>query len=188
MSQLFASISLGPELELEFRQGDLTREEVDAIVNAANSSLAHGGGVAGAISRAGGPVIQQESDEWVRSHGTVSNDKPAYTSAGSLPCKIVIHAVGPVWGEGDEEAKLASAISGSLALADSLDLESISFPAISTGIFGFPVDLAAVVILKAIRAYSTRSTSRLKLIRMVLYDQRTLDVFLSAAKEIYQSP
>lgn len=188
MSQLFASYPLEPKLRLEFRQGDLTLEDVDAIVNAANSSLMHGGGVAGAISRAGSPVIQQESYEWVRAHGSVLHEKPAFTSAGSLPCKTVIHAVGPVWGEGDEEAKLASAISGSLALADALGLESIAFPAISTGIFGFPVDLAARVILKAIKAYLHQSTSRLKLIRMVLYDQGTLDSFLSAAKEIITSP
>ncbi len=189
MSQLFETYSLGPALVLELRQGDLTREDTDAIVNAANASLAHGGGVAGAISRAGGPVIQRESDDWVRQHGRVRHDQPAYTSAGNLPCKYVIHAVGPVWGEGDEQSKLASAVTGSLALADTLHLESIALPAISTGIFGFPIDLAARVILKAILAYpSSHPQSQLKSIRMVLYDASALEIFRSAAKEIFPKP
>lgn len=189
MSQQISSYKLDSGLILELRQGDLTREEVDAIVNAANSSLAHGGGVAGAISRAGGPVIQRESDDWVRQHGHVTHDNPAFTSAGNLPAKYVIHAVGPVWGEGEEKAKLAAAIYGSLTLADQLQLESIAFPAISTGIFGFPLDLAARVILETIQAYaSNRPNGHLKLIRMVLFDELALNTFLSAAEEIFPNP
>src|ERR1700712_2595823 len=91
-------------------QGDITEESVDAIVNAANERLEHGGGVAWAISRAGGPKIQIESAEWVQQHGPVSHAEPAYTSGGKLPFRYIIHAVGPLWGEGDEDAKLAAAV------------------------------------------------------------------------------
>ena len=90
----------------ELLQADLTQQTVDAIVNAANSSLEHGGGVAAAILRAGGPIIQTESRAWVRDHGPVEHAHPAYTRAGKMPCKWVIHAVGPIWGSQDEEAKL----------------------------------------------------------------------------------
>ncbi len=131
-------------------QGDLTAEAVDAIVNAANERLAHGGGVAGAISRKGGPVIQQESNAWVRQHGPVPTGSAAITGAGALPCRYVIHAVGPVWGSGDEKLKLASAVRSSLELADEKGLRSVSMPGISSGIFGFPKPLCAQVMLRTI--------------------------------------
>ena len=131
-------------------QGDLTAETVDAMVNAATEHLMHGGGVAGAISRRGGPVIQRESTAWVRAHGPVPTGSAAITAAGSLPCRFVIHAVGPIWGTGDEEAKLASAVHSALDLADERELRSISMPGISSGIFGFPKPLCAHVMLGAI--------------------------------------
>jgi len=166
---------------LQIVQGDLIKEQVDAIVNAANAHLQHGGGVAGAISRTGGPQIQAESNAWVRQHGPVTHDQPAYTSAGKLPCRTIIHAVGPVWGEGDEDAKLEAAVSGSLRLADRLDLTSISFPAISTGIYGFPKHRAAVVMLNAIHAhYAGNPASGVKLVRLTLIDTPTLQAFLQA--------
>ena len=170
---------------LEICRGDLTAMQVDAIVNAANAHLAHGGGVAAAISRAGGPAIQQESDDWVRSRGPVSHARPAYTSGGNMPCRYVIHAVGPVWGSGQEEEKLAATINGSLALADELKLASIAFPAISTGIFGFPKELAASIFMQAIPAYFVRNPQgTLKSVSLVLYDSPTLSVFSQAfAKE-----
>ncbi len=167
--------------QIQIVQGDITAEEVDAIVNAANSSLAHGGGVAAAISRRGGPSIQQESDAWVKDHGPVSHEEPAYTGAGNLPCRYVIHAVGPVWGEGNEDAKLAAAVTGALKLANRLDLKSISFPAISTGIFGFPKERAAGILLEEIHRYLTSSEcTGLELVRLTLYDQPTVDAFLRA--------
>jgi O-acetyl-ADP-ribose deacetylase (regulator of RNase III) len=132
-------------------QSDLTAEPVDAIVNAANEHLAHGGGVAGAISRKGGPVIQQESSAWVREHGPVPTGSAAITGAGTLPCRYVIHAVGPVWGSGDEEAKLAGAVRSALDLAEEHGLRSVSMPGISSGIFGFPKPLCAKVMLRTIR-------------------------------------
>lgn len=169
---------------LQLVQGDLTQERVDAIVNAANSHLQHGGGVAGAIVRRGGMEIQKESDEWVRRHGPVSHAEPAYTGAGSLPCKYVIHAVGPVWGEGDEDKKLAEAVAGSLRLAERLKLTSIAFPAISTGIFGFPKERAAGIIYWSIGDYfENHPASSLKQARLTLFDQPTLQAFLQVWEE-----
>ncbi|MBW8010371.1 MAG: macro domain-containing protein [Chloroflexi bacterium] len=171
---------------LELVQGDITTEKVDAIVNAANSRLMHAGGLAAIISRKGGGAIQQESAAWVRAHGPVSHSEPAYTSAGSLPCSKVIHAVGPVWGSGDEAAKLASAVRGSLALAERLELTSIAFPAISTGIFGFPKDLAAKTIFAAIRDYfREHPSSRLMQVRITLFDQPTSDAFTQVWKGMH---
>jgi O-acetyl-ADP-ribose deacetylase (regulator of RNase III) len=164
---------------LQLVQGDLTDEQVDAIVNAANSHLRHGGGVAGAIVRRGGEVIQEDSEAWVRQHGAVTNANPAYTRAGNLPCRYVIHAVGPVWGEGDEDAKLAAAFSGALRVADELGLTSLALPAISTGIFGFPKERAAQITLESIQAYfQRRPGSSLKQVRLTLFDPHTVDAFL----------
>jgi O-acetyl-ADP-ribose deacetylase (regulator of RNase III) len=169
---------------LQIVQGDLTAENVDAIVNAANEHLAHGGGVAWAIVRKGGEVIQQESDDWIREHGLVSHTHPAWTSGGLLPAKYVIHAVGPVWGDGDEDAKLAAAVRGSLRVADELKLQSIALPAISTGIFGFPKGRAANITFRTIAHYfDEHSESGVSLVRIVLFDSATIDAFLDVWKE-----
>lgn len=165
---------------LQIVSGDITAETSDAIVNAANEYLQHGAGVAGAILRRGGAIIQQESEAWIRKHGRVSHAHPAWTSGGNLPAKYVIHAVGPVWGEGDEEVKLAAAIRGSLQVADQLGLSSISLPAISTGIFGFPKERAAPIILSTIEDYFLHHASGLKTVRLVLFDEATLQAFLAA--------
>jgi O-acetyl-ADP-ribose deacetylase (regulator of RNase III) len=164
---------------LQLVRGDITAETTDAIVNAANAYLQHGAGVAGAILRRGGPVIQRESDAWVRAHGPVSHAEPAWTSGGNLPCRSVIHAVGPVWGDGDEDVKLASSITGSMRVADQLGLASIAFPAISTGIFGFPKERAAGVMLASIREYLAKP-SGIKLVRLVLFDNATIAAFEKA--------
>jgi O-acetyl-ADP-ribose deacetylase (regulator of RNase III) len=169
------------EARLQINHGDLTEERVDAIVNAANANLQHGGGVARAIVRKGGFQIQSESDEWVRNHGPISQDSPAYTSGGTLPCRYVIHAVGPVWGEGDEDRKLSRAITSALELADRLGIATIAFPAISTGIFGFPKERAASIILSSFHDYFTsHPESDLEVVRLTLFDQSTLDAFLQA--------
>ena len=166
---------------LKLIQGDITAESTEAIVNAANEYLAHGGGVAGAISRGGGPSIQTESDEWVKTHGPISHSKPAWTSGGRLPCRYVIHAVGPIWGDGDENAKLEAAVTGSISLAEELGVSSIAFPAISTGIFGFPKERAAAVMIKAIQSYfETKPHSGIKTVRLVLQDKTTLSAFQKA--------
>lgn len=182
-----ATYPLSERARLEVHQADLTKEAVDAIVNAANAHLSHGGGVAAAIVRAGGPVIQQESSEWVRRYGPVTHHEPAYTSAGRLPARYVIHAVGPVWGEGEEDRKLGEAVQSSLRLADTLGLQSIAFPAISTGIFGFPKERAARVIVQAVRRYfQEQPESGLTLVRLALYDDETLAIFLDECRRAFE--
>jgi len=168
---------------LQIVQGDITTDDVDAIVNAANEQLQHGGGVAWAIVRRGGNVIQEESNQWIQQHGPVPHSHPAWTSGGALPAKYIIHAVGPVWGDGDEDNKLADAIIGSLRVADELKCESISMPAISTGIFGFPKDRAAKIIFSTIERYfSSLQKSNLNVIRLVLFDNETAQTFLETWK------
>lgn len=179
MNKVLVERVLSTGQTIQIIEGDLTTETTDAIVNAANEHLAHGGGVAWAIVRRGGEIIQQESDEWIRVHGTVSHAHPAWTSGGSLPAKYVIHAVGPVWGDGDEDTKLAVAVNGSLEVADELKCSSISFPAISTGIFGFPKERAAKVMFSAIEKYFSQHKSGIKLVRLVLFDDATIQAFIS---------
>jgi O-acetyl-ADP-ribose deacetylase len=165
---------------LQLVRGDLSEERVDAIVNAANTFLQHGGGVAGVIARKGGSTIQLESDRWVQEHGPVSHSEPAFTSAGNLPCRYVVHAVGPVWGEGDEDQKLFQVVSGSLGLADRLGLSTIAFPAISTGIYGFPKRSAAGIMFRAIFEYFKNfPQSGVGLVRLTLFDDPTLAAFVA---------
>jgi O-acetyl-ADP-ribose deacetylase len=178
MSRILAEIILSTGQTVQIAQGDITLENADAIVNAANEHLQHAGGVAWAIVRRGGDVIQDESDAWIQKHGLVPHSRPAWTSGGSLSARYVIHAVGPVWGDGDEDAKLSDAITGSLRVADELKCESIAFPAISTGIFGFPKERAAEIMLKFINEYFEKTTSKLKTVRLVLLDNATVKAFL----------
>lgn len=186
MTESNPSFPLSNISQLEILLGDITLEKVDAIVNAANSHLVHGGGVAGAIVRVGGNIIQDESDTWVKEHGPISNAKPAYTTGGRLQCRFVIHAVGPVWGEGDEDRRLTESIQGSLDLAEQLNLHSISFPAISTGIFGFPRERAATVILDAFKNFfEMHQSTSLNAIRIVLFDETSLHTFMKAANSIF---
>jgi O-acetyl-ADP-ribose deacetylase (regulator of RNase III) len=178
MKQWIAEHKLETGQVLRLKHGDLTEEKVDAIVNAANAQLIHGGGVAGAIVRKGGSRIQDESQEWVREHGPVTHARPAITDAGDLPCRYVIHAVGPVWGEGDEDAKLREAVMGTLNLAEERGFTSLAMPAISTGIFGFPKDRGAIVILDAIQEFlKNRPGSKLREVRVTLIDEPSVRVF-----------
>lgn len=164
---------------LQIVQGDITAERVDAIVNAANQYLQHGGGVAWAIAKKGGPAIQEESDAWIQQHGLVTHSHPAWTSGGRLPAKYVIHAVGPIWGDGDEDRKLAEAVRGSLRVAGELHCTSLALPAISTGIFGFPKERAARIIFEGIENYFQENHSSIQTVRIVLFDQPTVDAFLA---------
>lgn len=136
---------------LEIVEGDLTALAVDAIVNAANVHLQHGGGVAAAISRKGGPTIQRESDEMIRKLGrSLHTGEAVLTGGGNLPARFVIHVAGPIWGEqsdAESDRLLRRAVRNSLALADEKKLKSIAFPAISTGIYGFPLERAAKLML-----------------------------------------
>jgi O-acetyl-ADP-ribose deacetylase len=171
--------------KLQLVLGDISAEKTEAIVNAANRFLRHGGGVAGAILRAGGPAIQKESDTWVAKHGEVKANSPAVTTGGKLASRYVIHAVGPVWGEGDEEKKLSDAAASSLRTAQELKLESISIPAISTGIFGFPRRLAAKIILTTIRDYLEQHQGSLKVVRVVIDDEGMIKTFAKAWNDLF---
>lgn len=183
MNQVLAEHVLPSNQTIQIVQGDITVEEVDAIVNAANEHLQHGGGVAWAIVKKGGPVIQRESDAWIHQHGGVTHARPAWTSGGQLPAGYVIHAVGPVWGDGDEDQKLSDAVTGSLRVADELNCASIAMPAISTGIFGFPKERAAKIIFAAIEDYFDSEKSGLLFVKLVLFDQPTVDVFLKSWRD-----
>jgi O-acetyl-ADP-ribose deacetylase (regulator of RNase III) len=161
-------------------EGDIAELSTDAIVNAANERLAHGGGVAGVISRRGGPAIQRESDAWVREHGPVPTGSAAITSGGRLTARFVIHAVGPIYDLSSPPAdQLASAVRAALALADAHGLRSVALPAISTGIFGYPVREAAEVMLSAAIEYLT-GESGLRRVVFCLYGQPTYAVFEDA--------
>jgi len=157
---------------LELMVGDITDLDTDAIVNAANADLQLGGGVAGAIRRRGGPIIQEECNRIGRIHvgGAV------VTSGGNLKAKKVIHAVGPRHGEEHEDEKLKDATLNSLILADKSSLRSIGFPAISTGIFGFPKDRCATIMLSTTIAYLEGPT-KLERVVYCLYDQDTFALF-----------
>jgi O-acetyl-ADP-ribose deacetylase (regulator of RNase III) len=159
---------------LRLVQADITERDVDAIVNAANSYLQHGGGVAGAIVRKGGQIIQDESDRI----GFVAVGNAAATVGGKLPAKFVIHAVGPRMGEGDEDNKLRSAVRSSLLLASQKGLKSISIPAISSGIFGFPKDRCATILIReAVHYIEENQGGSLELIEFCIYDDATLGHF-----------
>ncbi len=187
MSTLLFEIKLPTGQTLQARQGDLTEEVCDAIVNAANGSLAHGAGVAGVIVRRGGAIIQDESDRWISQNGEVPTGQVAVTVAGALPCKWVIHAVGPVWrgGGASEDGFLASAVENSLRQAEELQLTSIAFPAISSGIFGFPKERCASIMLDAVLSYCAgQPQSRLRQIRFTNIDALTAKIFESALRKL----
>jgi len=158
--------------QLELVEGDITGLEVEAIVNAANEQLQLGSGVAGAIRQKGGPSIQEECN---RIGGTPVGTA-VMTGAGNLKAKQVIHAVGPRMGEGDEDKKLASAVRAALALADRRGLRSIALPAISTGVFGFPLDRAARIMLTEIHRYLQGGT-KLERVVVCLYGGEAFAAF-----------
>jgi len=157
-------------------RGNLLEEPVDAIVNAANGQLAHGGGVARVISRAAGPDLQRESDRLVAEHGPLPTGSAVVTTPGKLPFKGVIHAVGPRNGEGDEEAKLVQALGAAFQRAREHGWQSVSFPAVSAGIFAVPLDICARAYLKAAKSSGLRN------VRLCLRDQPVIDAVLKELK------
>lgn len=166
-------------------QGDITEQKTMAIVNAANEHLQHGGGVAGAIRRRGGEEIQEESDRWVQTHGLVKTGKAAITGGGRLPAKYVIHAVGPIWGSGDEERKLASAVRNTLLLADQNGIDSLSIPGISSGIFGGPKEICARVIVGTVLDYLRKHPdTNIREVDFCNIDHATTAVFAEVAREL----
>jgi putative ATPase len=185
--QTVLAIPISPSQSILVRQGDITDEDADIIVNAANGHLVHGGGVAGAISRKAGPDLDEESRLWVRKHGQVETGQVAVTGAGRLRFSKIIHAVGPVWqgGRQGELALLESAVINSLLKAEELGAASIALPAISSGIFGFPKGLCAEISLKtAVRFYRERPRSGLRIICFTNIDAATVKIFREAASRV----
>lgn len=168
---------------IELHQGDITLEEVDAIVNAANSSLAGGGGVDGAIHRRGGPTIMTETDQ--RYPDGCPTGSAVISGAGNLPAKYVIHAVGPVWsgGQRGEAELLAGAYRRCLELAVERDCRSIAFPALSTGAYRYPIDQAARVALSTAIEY-LKENGRPELVRFVLFNAGAYGAFAAALEEL----
>ncbi len=141
------------KVHIKVVEGDITKIDSDAIVNAANSYLQHGGGIALAILRAGGEIIQKESNDIIRRNGPLKTGEAVITSGGNLKAKFVIHTVGPAWGEGNEEEKLQRAIISVLEIAKNIKLKSISIPAVSCGIFGFPKEKGTEIIFKSAKDF-----------------------------------
>jgi O-acetyl-ADP-ribose deacetylase (regulator of RNase III) len=168
--------------QLVLVQGDITVMDTDAIVNAANKDLILGAGVAGAIRTKGGPTIQEECNRI----GGAPVGGAAITTGGDLKARYVIHAVGPRMGEGDEDRKLADATRNSLKLANEKGLASITFPAISTGIFGFPKDRCARIMLTTVAETLKKEDTSLKEVAFCLWGEETLQVFEETAKEIFE--
>lgn len=178
------SLVVGDPDEIRLICGDITQYALgpsSAIVNAANSELSPGGGVCGAIHRAGGPAIEEECRRIRAAHGSFSPGQAVATTAGRLDCKHVIHAVGPFWqgGKHGEPDALSRCYRESMRVADELALTTIAFPAISTGIFGYPVDKAAQVAIPNL-VNSLRAAKHLVLVWMVLFDKATLETFATA--------
>ena len=168
---------------MELVRGDITDLQVDSIVNAANGALKLGGGVAGAIRRKGGPQIQKECDQIIAEKGRIPTGEAVITTAGNLKASHVIHAVGPIYGEGDEDQKLREATINSLKLADKHGLKTIALPAISTGYFGLPKRRCAQVMLSTAISYMKKRTNLRKII-LCLYDQGTFNIFKEMLERI----
>jgi len=171
--------------KLTLVQGDITKQTTDAIVNAANSSLMGGGGVDGAIHRAGGPTILEQCKQIVAKQGRLLPGKAVITTGGNLPAKYVIHTVGPIWngGTNNEAQILASCYKECLKIAEEKKLSSISFPAISTGAYRYPLDQAAKVAVETVISFLKEEVVSLKEVRFVLFDARTYETYEKALQE-----
>ena len=170
------------QTDLEMIQGDITEAQVDAIVNAANSELIGGGGVDGAIRRAGGNAIESACAEIRRREGGCPTGKAVITPGGNLHAKYVIHTVGPVWegGNSGEAELLASCYHESLRLAIENDIQSIAFPSISTGIYGYPTEKAAIVALTTVKKLVSQSNAVPTTIQFILFDAATYTCYVDA--------
>src|SRR5271168_1860116 len=166
--------------------GDITKIPADAIVNAANSGLRGGGGVDGAIHRAGGPAIMRELDEIRAAQGGCPTGSAVVTGAGALPARYVFHAVGPIYQDGrhGEPAQLASCYQTCLALAEARAVRTISFPAISTGIYGYPIGDTAGIALETLALHLRGPDSGIEDALIVLFDQRSYDIHAAVAKKL----
>jgi O-acetyl-ADP-ribose deacetylase (regulator of RNase III) len=167
-------------------RGDITKQATEAIVNAANASLLGGGGVDGAIHRAGGPAILEECKQIRARQGGCPTGEAVITTGGKLPAKFVIHTVGPVWSGGRhaEDDLLASAYRNSLRLAAERKLRSVSFPSISTGAYRFPIERAAEIALRTVRDFLSGEKHALHEVRFVLFTDADLKVYESALRRL----
>ena len=172
------------ETRLTLLLGDITQQDVDAIVNAANSSLMGGGGVDGAIHRAGGPAILEDCKAIVAKHGRLPTGEAVITTGGRLKAKHVIHTVGPVWQGGDnrEDELLANAYHNSLRAAVENNVKTVAFPSISTGIYGFPIERAAKIAVETVKQF-VRENSLLREVRFVTFSQFDHDIY----QKLFQS-
>ncbi len=167
-------------IEIKAVRGDITKEKVDAVVNAANKYLSHGGGVALAIARAGGPTIQKESDEIIKSKGPLKTGEAVITDGGELPAKYVIHTVGPIYGEGNEDEKLRKAVMSVLKIATEKKLKSISIPAISCGIYGFPKERGTKIIFDTVKEFVQTNRTTLREIHLIGIGKTIPELFKKA--------
>ncbi|HEY3937516.1 MAG TPA: O-acetyl-ADP-ribose deacetylase [Bryobacteraceae bacterium] len=172
--------------QLQLLKGDVTRIAVDAIVNAANSELAGGGGVDGAIHRAGGEEIMAELDEIRARIGRCETGSAVVTGAGRLPAKYVFHAVGPIYGDGTqrEPELLASCYTTCLTLAAERDVKSISFPSISTGVYGYPLEKAAAIAVQAVASWLSSHSGPVKVVKLVQFSDRDHEVYRRHAQKL----
>ena len=177
------------QAKLRIIQGNITKQDTDAIVNAANSSLMGGGGVDGAIHRAGGPVVLEECKQIVARQGRLPTGKAVITTGGNLKARYVIHTVGPIWHGGNkgEPELLASAYRESLKLAGEKHLYSISFPSISTGTYGYPIDKASEVAIGSVITSLRESITSVKEVVFVLFDSQTFRAYSSALEKIVET-
>ncbi|MDD3839132.1 MAG: O-acetyl-ADP-ribose deacetylase [Clostridia bacterium] len=166
-------------VELLLKKGDITLEDTDAIVNAANSGLLGGGGVDGAIHRAGGPQIMEECKKIRETKGGCPTGQAVITNAGKLKCKFVIHTVGPIWGGGNkgEDTLLTNAYNNSLKLADEYDIKSIAFPSISTGVYRFPIKHAAQLAIQTVMDYIENQNRGLETIKFILFTENDYNIY-----------
>lgn len=178
MENLLSSLANGKQIFI--KQGDITCETTDAIVNPANSRLIHGGGAARAIALAGGSEIDKQCQDIIRKIGTVPVSKAVITGGGRLPSKFVIHVVGPQMGEGNEEAKLEKAVWNVLTLAELYNLRSVSLPAVSSGIYGFPKPRCADILLKVAERFLNQPGIELQSVVMCNNDEETVSIFKQA--------
>ena len=171
---------------LSLVQGDITRQSVDAIANAANATLVGGGGVDGAIHRAGGPAIMAECDRIRAANGGCPTGTAVMTTAGKLDAKAVIHTAGPRWrgGNGGEPELLASCYRSCLALAAEHGFRTIAFPSISTGIYGYPIEQAAEVALREVADYLESNAAALDEVRFVLFSAEDLAVYAATRRRL----
>jgi O-acetyl-ADP-ribose deacetylase len=159
--------------------GNITQLDTDAVVNAANSSLLGGGGVDGAIHRAGGPTVLEECMAIRQRQGGCSTGEAVYTSGGNLPARYIIHTVGPVWngGKANEAVLLANCYRNSLAIANQLGLGSIAFPGISTGVYRFPKAQAATIAVQTVQGFMETENQSLQKVVFVCFDQKSFDLY-----------